>query len=176
VAEGVAGFREEAVVFPAAAAARAAVEQGGVGKMKARDFLSQLQHDAVIQALRDAEAKMAAEIRVFISRKEPEDPVAAARHVFVKLGMEKSAARNGVLLYIAPRVRKFAIIGDTEVHARCGDEFWREVAHEMSVHFRKSEFTEGILHGIRRAGKLLAEHFPPAAGAKSHPPRDIAHD
>jgi len=34
----------------------------------------------------------------------------------------------------------------------------------------------GKAESATRAGKLLAEHFPPAAGAKSHPPRDIAHD
>jgi len=30
----------------------------------------------------------------------------------------------------------------------------------MSGYFRKSEFTPGIVHGIQKAGELLAEHFP----------------
>jgi uncharacterized membrane protein len=144
--------------------------------MRARDFLSQLQHDAVIKAIGDAEEKMHAEIRVFISRKEPEDPVAAAQHVFVKLGMDKHPGRNGVLLFVAPRVQKFAIIGDKEVHAKCGDLFWQEVAQEMAGYFRKSEFSEGLLHGIARAGKLLAEHFPRLPGDTQHRPNNISHD
>jgi uncharacterized membrane protein len=129
--------------------------------MKAREFLSQLQHDAVIKAIGDAEAKTSAEIRVFISRKEPKDAVAAAQDVFVRLGMKKNPKRNGVLLFVAPRVRKFAIIGDNEVHLRCGDAFWQEVAHEM---------------GIARAGKLLAEHFPRPTGDKNPVPKDISQD
>ena len=30
----------------------------------------------------------------------------------------------------------------------------------MTGYFRKSEFTEGIVHGVKKAGELLAEHFP----------------
>jgi uncharacterized membrane protein len=77
---------------------------------------------------------------------------------------------------VAPRVRKFAIIGDREVHAQCGDGFWREVAEEMSAHFRKDDFTAGIVHGITRAGHLLARHFPRRPGDAELLPDDIAHD
>ena len=146
------------------------------GDMKARDFLSQLQHDAIVKTIAQAEEKTSGEIRVFISRKEPEDPVAAAQKTFLHLGMDKTKEKNGVLIFVAPRVRKFAVIGDAAVHARCGDEFWKEVAHEISTHFRKGDFSEGILHGITRAGKLLAEHFPHHPGDKNQLPDDIAHD
>jgi len=160
----------------AVAAVLAGAAPGQVGNMKPRDFLNQLQHDAIVKAIADAETKMRGEIRVFISRKEPEDAVAAAQKMFHHLGMQKAAERNGVLLFVAPHVRQFAVIGDSAVHARCGDEFWQEVAREMSGYFRKGDFTEGILHGVRRAGKLLAEHFPRHPGDKKQTPGDIAHD
>ncbi|MGA2749823.1 MAG: TPM domain-containing protein [Verrucomicrobiota bacterium] len=144
--------------------------------MKAREFLNQLQHDAIVKAIGEAEKHTGGEIRVFISRKEPADPVAAAQKTFEHLGMNKTKEQNGVLIFVAPRVRQFAIIGDTAVHARCGDEFWKEVAQEISIHFRKGDFTDGILHGVRRAGKLLAEHFPRHPGDKNRLPDDIAHD
>jgi len=88
------------------------------------------------------------------------DPVAAAQKEFVRLGMAKSPEQNGVLIFVAPRTRKFAVIGDEGVHAKCGDEFWRELAKTMTEYFRKSEFTEGVIHGVRKAGELLAKHFP----------------
>jgi uncharacterized membrane protein len=144
--------------------------------MKPHDFLNKLEHDAIVKAIGEAEAKMRGEIRVFISRKEPEDAVAAAQKIFHHLGMQKAPERNGVLLFVAPRVRIFAVIGDSAVHERCGDEFWKEVTHEMSVHFGKGEFTGGILHGVQRAGKLLAEHFPRHPGDKPPQPGDIAQD
>jgi uncharacterized membrane protein len=65
-----------------------------------------------------------------------------------------------VLIFVTPRSRKFAVIGDAGVHAKCGDAFWQELAQAMTGHFRKSEFTEGITHGVSKAGELLAEHFP----------------
>jgi len=144
--------------------------------MKARDFFSQLEHDEIVGAIREAESKMCGEIRVFISRKERHDPVAAAQLRFEKLGMTKTKERNGVLIYVAPRVRKFAIIGDVGIHQKCGDNFWKEVAREMTDHFRKGEFTSGIVHAIHRAGTLMAEHFPHHEGDKNELSDEIEHD
>ena len=30
----------------------------------------------------------------------------------------------------------------------------------MTLHFKRGEFTEGLIHGIERAGALLADIFP----------------
>jgi uncharacterized membrane protein len=144
--------------------------------MKAKDFLSQLQHDDIVAAIRKAEQKTSGEIRVFISRKEPADAVAAAQAHFEELGMQKTEEKNGVLIFVAPRVRKFAVIGDAGVHAHCGEQFWNAVAGEMTGHFKKGEFSAGILHGIQKAGELLAQHFPRKPGDKNQLPDDIAHD
>lgn len=144
--------------------------------MKAREFFSKLQHDEIVGAIREAESRMCGEIRVFISRKEPEDPVASAQKRFEKLGMTKTKERNGVLIYVAPRVRKFAIIGDIAIHQKCGDKFWSDVALEMTNHFRKGDFTRAIVHGIHRAGALIAEHFPWHDGHKNQLSDEIEHD
>jgi uncharacterized membrane protein len=144
--------------------------------MKPQEFFSKLEHDEIISAIREAESKMCGEIRVFITRKERHDPVVAAQRRFEKLGMTKTRERNGVLIYVAPRVRKFAIIGDTAIHQKCGDAFWKEVAHEMTEHFRKGEFTSGIVHGIQRAGALMASHFPRKAGDTNQLSDEIEHD
>jgi uncharacterized membrane protein len=123
-------------------------------------FIKQLPHDTLAGVLREAEQKTSGQIRVLISHKSVNDPVATAQKEFVRLGMTKSPERNGVLIFVAPRTHKFAVIGDEGVHAECGDVFWQELAKAMTEYFRKSEFTEGIIHGVRKAGELLAEHFP----------------
>src|SRR5215475_7097558 len=107
--------------------------------MRARDFLSHLSNEQIVGAIREAESKTSGEIRVFISRKEVRDPISAAKEHFAELGMEKTRERNGVLIFVAPRVHKFAVIGDEGVHARCGDAFWQETAAEMSGHFHKAD-------------------------------------
>jgi uncharacterized membrane protein len=128
--------------------------------MHPKKFTKQLPHDALVDAIRQAEQKTSGQIRVFISHRAVPDAVAAAQKEFVRQGLGNSPERNGVLIFVAPRSHKFAVIGDEGVHTKCGDAFWQELATAMTDYFRKSEFTEGILHGVKRAGELLAAHFP----------------
>jgi uncharacterized membrane protein len=128
--------------------------------MHPREFKKSLHHDNVVAAIREAEQKTSGEIRVVVSPRHIEDPVAKAQKEFVRLGMANSPLHNGVLIFVAPRAHKFAVIGDKAVHEKCGDEFWQKLTEAMTGYFRKSEFTEGIIHGIKKAGELLAEHFP----------------
>jgi hypothetical protein len=162
VADGVvvADFRGAEGDFPEEAAVSAAAAQEGIGNMHPREFKKKLHHDNVVAAIREAEKRTTSEIRVYVTHKHVETPVIEAQKEFVRLGMAKSPHRNGVLIFVAPRAHKFAVIGDKGVHEKCGDEFWRKLADAMTEYFRKSEFTEGIVHGVKKAGELLAEHFP----------------
>lgn len=117
-------------------------------------------HDQVVAAIAKAEQRTSGEIRVLVAREKAEDPVQAAQSHFERLGMTRTAARNGVLIFVAPRSHRFAIIGDTAIHERCGQSFWSEVARAMEQRFKQAEFTEGLVNGIEKAGGLLAEHFP----------------
>ena len=141
-----------------------------------KEFISQLAHEKIVAAIRDAEKKTSGEIRVFISKKNVADAVATAQSEFDRLGMTQTKHRNGVLIYVAPAARKFAVIGDTGVHEKCGQKFWEELAAEMSGQFAKSSFSEGIIHGIARAGKILAQHFPAQPGDKNELPDKIETD
>jgi len=128
--------------------------------MPVKKFIQQLPHDALVATIREAEEQTSGQIRVLISPKSVADPVAAAQNEFARLNLARSPERNGVLIFVVPRSRKFAVIGDAGVHAKCGEVFWQELAQAMMEYFRKSEFAEGLAHGIRKAGALLAEHFP----------------
>jgi uncharacterized membrane protein len=46
----------------------------------------------------------------------------------------------------------------------------------MSGYFHRSEFTSGIVHGIRKAGDLLAEHFPRRPDDQNELPDEVEHD
>ncbi len=144
--------------------------------MKTREFLTRLQHGEIVRAIRQAERKTSGEIRVFVSRQPVVDAVAAAQEHFLELGMQHTRERNGVLIFVAPRVRKFAVIGDTAVHTRCGESFWLALATEISGHFQRGEFTSGIVHAVNRAGDLLAQHFPRRPEDENELPDNIASD
>ena len=123
-------------------------------------FFSKLDSDRIVTAIAEAERGTSGEIRVHVTRRKPRDLDARARRRFEKLGMTRTAERNGVLFYIAPAARRFRILGDSGIHERCGDEFWRDTAALLEEHFRKGEFTEGIVAGVRKVGEVLSAHFP----------------
>lgn len=133
--------------------------------MRTKEFLSRLDHDRIVRAINDAEAKTSGEIRVYVQRGAlKQDPVEVAQRHFQKLGMHKTRERNAVLIFVAPRVQKFAVIGDEGVHQKCGQEFWQRMIDAMRAHFKKEEFTAAIVEAIEEAGNLLARHFPKESG------------
>ena len=144
--------------------------------MKVDEFLNQLRHDDIVEAVRHAEAKTSGEIRVFISHKNVEDAVATAQKAFLRMGMDKTRHRNAVLIFVAPKAHKFAVVGDEAVHQKCGDVFWQALAKAMSDYFKKAEFNQGILHGVQKAGELLAAHFPLNPGEKHELSDEVGHD
>ena len=141
-----------------------------------KQFVSQLDHDRIIAAIRESEKSTSGEIRVHVTRRRPADLEARARRRFEKLGMTQTRDRNGVLIYIAPNLRQFQILGDIGVHEKCGDDFWKETAREIEEHFRRGAFTDGILRGVEKVGRVLAEHFPREAGDKNELPDEVTED
>jgi uncharacterized membrane protein len=144
--------------------------------MKHKEFLSQLDEAKIVQAIGDAERKSSGEIRVLVSRRQVEDALATAQREFVHFGMAKTRQRNGVLLYFAPLSQRFAIVGDTGVHERCGDAFWQEITTSMSGLLRKGEFTGAVLLAIQKVGDLLARHFPHEPDDQNELPDQIVRD
>jgi uncharacterized membrane protein len=136
-------------------------------------YFSKFDSERIVQAISASERKSSAQIRVHVTRRVPKDLEERALRRFHLLGMTKTAERNGVLIYIAPRARRFRILGDIAIHEKAGEEFWKQVAAAMESHFRKGEFTEGVVHGVERVGEVLAQHFPPRGGARNELPDHI---
>jgi uncharacterized membrane protein len=129
--------------------------------MRTKQFLSKLEHDRIMEAIRDAESKTSGEIRIFIQRgKLDVDPLVAAQKKFHKLGMQKTAERNAILIFVAPRAHKFAVVGDKAIHEKCGEHLWARLVETMREHFRNERFSHALVEAIEEAGKALAEHFP----------------
>jgi uncharacterized membrane protein len=128
--------------------------------MKPNEFVDALDDERIVAAIREAEQRTRAEIRVHVTAKPVEDAKQAAASAFARLGMTATDERNGVLIFLAPRSRSFAVLGDSGIHERCGDEFWSRVASAMSVHFREGRFSDGLVAGIAALGSELARHFP----------------
>jgi uncharacterized membrane protein len=142
--------------------------------MRTKEFISKLDHDRIVGAIKAAEAKTSGQIRVYVQRGElAGDPVTAAQAKFYQLGMQATKERNGVLIFVLPRARKFAVIGDEGVHQKCGDQFWQQLVERMRAHFQSENFTDALVEAIEEVGTLLARHFPKTGAARNELPDDI---
>ena len=128
-----------------------------------KGFFDKIDNDRIVAAIGAAEKRSSGEIRVHLHHRKVSDPQEAGRRVFEKLGMTATKHRNGVLVFVAPRSRNFAILGDAGIHEKCGDDFWKKSAEHLSAHFRGGRFTEGLVETIEELGRILAAHFPRAA-------------
>ena len=142
--------------------------------MRTREFLSKLEHARIVHAIREAESNTSGEIRVFVQRgKLRADPVAAAQRKFHQLGMRKTRERNAVLIFVAPRAHKFAVVGDQAIHEKCGDEFWQRVVIRMRTHFQNENFSDALVEAIKEIGSVMASHFPKTLGNANELPDDV---
>jgi uncharacterized membrane protein len=125
-----------------------------------------LDHARVSAAIAAAELQTSGRIHVVVGRHRALQPIAAAQRHFARLSPGGTPQPNGILLFVAPRSHTFAIVGGRAVHEKCGHAFWTEVTAAMSGYFKKGDFTDGLVHGVERAGALLAEHFPADPGGR----------
>ena len=144
--------------------------------MKVKAFLHQLDEKRIVAAIAESERHTSGQIRVFVSEKEIEDAFERAKARFVALGMEQTRNRNAVLIYFAPRSHKFAVVGDTAVHERCGEDFWRQLIGVMQESLKNRQFTEAVILAVEKCGALLAQHFPPDADGTNELPDQIERD
>jgi uncharacterized membrane protein len=127
----------------------------------ARDKFDQEEQKRIIDAVAQAELSTSGEVRVHIeSRCKDANVLDRASQVFAHLDMQKTKARNGVLIYVALDDHQFAIIGDVGINQKVPEDFWDATANEMTARFKEGQVLEGIITGIRNAGEQLAAYFP----------------
>lgn len=142
--------------------------------MKAGDFFSDAEKAAIRDCILEAESRTSGEIRVHIENKCSGDPVKRAGECFGRLGMHKTAARNGILFYLAVDSRVFAVFGDSGIHEKADEGFWTGISARMENYFREGKFTAGLCEGIREAGMQLQRFFPAGDQNPDELPNEIS--
>jgi len=141
--------------------------------MQQKEFLVTLDQPRIVAAIAAAEKQTSGEIRVHIQPKAGDDIRKYAERTFERLGMVKTALRNGVLLFIASEDQRFVILGDRGIDEKVPAGFWDDIAAKLTIRFKAGEFTEGIVDAIRSAGEHLGRYFPSAAGNVNELPDEI---
>lgn len=129
--------------------------------MQQKDFLARLDQKRITDAIATAERMTSGEIRVHVQ------PIVVggeirkvAERTFERLGMAKTALRNGVLLFIACEEQRFVILGDRGIDEKVPPGFWDDIAAKLTIRFRAGELTDGIVEAIHSAGEELLHYFP----------------
>lgn len=124
------------------------------------DFLTEREEQEIIEAIRIAERKTSGEIRVHIEQKCNMDIYEHALEVFHYLKMDNTKQQNGVLIYVAVDNKGFVIYGDKGINDIVGSDFWNSTRDKIALQFKNSNFKQGLIDGIKEAGKVLAQYFP----------------
>jgi uncharacterized membrane protein len=129
--------------------------------MTHEEFLSTLDQKRIVDAIASAEGRTSGEIRVHVQKRIGATDIRnLAERTFERLGMTKTAERNGVLLFIASEDRQFTILGDSGIHDKVPAGFWDDVIAKLTSRFKAGEFSDGIIEAIEAAGEHLAAYFP----------------
>lgn len=125
-----------------------------------RRLLTPADLDTIADAVHAAEAGTSGEIRVHLDAACAGDPMRRAVEVFERLGMHRTAQRNGVLIYLAIEDRRLAVIGDEGIHAHVPGDYWERVARALVAHLKDGRLRDGVVAAVRELGEVLRRHFP----------------
>lgn len=134
---------------------------------------TQEQQEKIVHAIQLAEARTSGEIRLAVESRCKGEPLDRAAVYFRRLGMDKTAERNGILIYIATADHQFAIIGDGGIHAKVPPDFWETTKGLMLQHFKQDNLVQGLIEGIVHAGEQLMRFFPRQDDDVNELPNDI---
>ncbi|MEH8025159.1 TPM domain-containing protein [Gallibacterium anatis] len=139
-------------------------------------FSQPIQKSVIEQAIADLEKKTSAELRVYVERKKADAGRSAlqqATFLFQQLEMEKTALRNGVLIYLALQSKQCAIVGDQGIDQYVEADFWQRACDLIVEQAKQKQYTQGIVNAIAMIGERLAQYFPYQEDDKNELPNEV---
>lgn len=140
------------------------------------NILSHEEDRRVVEAIKQAELNTSGEIKVHIENRCKGNVEERSLYVFNRLKINETQQRNGVLIYLAVKDHKFAILGDEGINKVVGNGFWNDVKDLMLNHFKEGRFAEGLEEGIMRCGEKLKTYFPYQSDDINEIPDDISYE
>ena len=121
--------------------------------------MSKAQQATIAAAIAAAEDGTTGRIAVREIPDRSVDAFERAKREFGRIGLQRHEHANAALVLVAPKARRFAIVGDRALHERVGDAFWNDVVEKSTPFFARGETEAGILYAVARLGEVLHTHF-----------------
>lgn len=128
--------------------------------MPLEDFIPLDGQRRIAQAITEAERRTSGEICVHATPHCLGETLPQAQAVFNAKGLFRTRRRNAVLIYIAYRDRKVAILGDEGINQQVPDGFWDEALQLLTYHLKRHSPVEGICATVALIGEQLKGLFP----------------
>ncbi|MCB0793986.1 MAG: TPM domain-containing protein [Flavobacteriales bacterium] len=140
----------------------------------ASEFLPPHAREQVKAAIARAERNTSGEIRIHVDDRCEDEVLEHAALVFEELGMQRTKARNGVLIYISVLDHRLAVIGDQGINAAVPEGFWTDVVAALRIQFAAGKRVEGLVHAVELIGEKLGKHFPYEQGDRNELSNEIS--
>lgn len=121
--------------------------------------MTRAEQEAIARAIREAEDGTTGRIAVRVIPDASIDAFERAKHEFHSIGLHRHESKNAALVLVAPKARRFAVLGDRALHERVGDSFWMDVVEKSRPYFSRGEAFEGIRYAVGRIGEALRANF-----------------
>jgi uncharacterized membrane protein len=122
---------------------------------------SKEEEQLIVGSIRKAEQMTSGEIRLYVeSICESGNALERAEALFYGFEMNKTRDRNGVIIYLAPVSRQFAIWGDQGIFEKCGPDFWEEEKVLLRRFLQADEPVAGLCAVVESIGYALQHNFP----------------
>ena len=89
---------------------------------------------------------------------------------FYRLGLHKTEAATGVLIFVSLFERRVIVLGDEGIDAKVGEAHWAATREAILSGIKRGALADGLAEGIRRCGDELAQHFPWTTGDRNEIP------
>lgn len=123
-------------------------------------FLTKEEKKALVTCISETEMLTEGEIKIHIEETCNGAVNLRAFEMFQKLELYKTKNRIGVLIYVAVKDHKLAIIGDEGIHKVVPDKFWDATLDGIISYLKKGDNLSALEYGIKEVGRKLQEFFP----------------
>ncbi len=138
-------------------------------------LLTEADEQLVVAAIAAAEKATSGEIRIHLEDHCRGNALDRAIQLFDKLGMTRTVARNGVIVYIAVKDHKLAIYGDAGIHEQVGSDFWQAELNALIAAFKAGNYAAGLVQVVTDVGDKLKTYFPYQSDDSNELSNDISY-
>ncbi|OYP54605.1 TPM domain-containing protein [Segatella bryantii] len=124
------------------------------------DFLTTDEQQRIVSAITEAERQTSGEICVHVTPRCWGNVMTTAQKKFNQLKLYETERRNAVLIFIAYKSHKFAILGDQGINELVPDDFWKDTLTLLGEKLKAGETCNGLCETILQIGNKLTHYFP----------------